>query len=558
VVGTEFCSNSELFWIQPSSSFIIMASSSTNSSSITSGFFESSLSSLFSPRLQRATEATTAAAARTTTTTTEAPEQQPQSASKGILPSSLYRTEHCRFYYSTSNQEARLFEQSLDIYKPIIMEEAEEDETGKEDKPVVVVALVVGSAWMGHRPLVYTGTSWWNSAGPKSIAQLGCVCVCIRHRGAFPLLCCVTTAPTTTTWLAFGKYHNNVLVVVLLPVLLAVVVTSWFREQGGTKGSTAAPALLVLCMMIMIFLAVVVCWTSLMMWMRRGSATFDDMLEDVAEAMVWIQNNPQHLRVVKRRRRRRQDEHQEHENDAASNSMLLLGGYSSGGHVAATLLQRPDIWQRHGLPLPQECLHGALFVSGVMAVHVDDAHNDDKMAAKNSSPIGMALTNLVKYMAFGPPQKQQQLLQNDDNNNNNNNALLPSPLHNVSNSPRIPHLLIGCAHELPFGLPWLDIFFRSRDYTRQVQQLLNVPARYIELPSSLRNNHWTILASNDLKRALVQGLAWLAEQQQQPQGDNKDDVTNMKMKNMVQQQNENTSSSELPDAILDDSSYSEE
>ena len=72
--------------------------------------------------------------------------------------------------------DAVAFEQSLDVYRP-------GDRAGGGGSARPVVALVVGSAWLGHRPEIYLGTSWWNSAGPRAVARLGYTCVCIRHRG---------------------------------------------------------------------------------------------------------------------------------------------------------------------------------------------------------------------------------------------------------------------------------------------------------------------------------------------------------------------------------------
>jgi hypothetical protein len=331
--------------------------------------------------------------------------------------------------------------------------------------------------------------------------------------------------------------------------------------------------------MFLFLLFVIVIVGAILMGMRHGSATMNEMLEDVATAMVWIQNNPQHLTVkMKRRPRKRHDNEQEQEQQmneketttattttTTTRPLFLLGGYSSGGHVAATLLQRPEIWQRHGLPRPEECLDGALFLSGVMATtsvrntNNDEDENDnnhDDLTGANHSRIGIGLTNLVKYMAFGG---------GGGDNNDSESSPLPCPLHNVSNAPRIPHLLIGCAQELPFGLPWLDIFFQSRDYAHQLQQHRQIPARYMELPSGSSllnvNNHWTILASSDLKRALVQGLSWLTEQQEDnmtrtSKNDNKHDIR--KKKNMAQPLDDEKNTSQPPDAILDDSSFSEE
>ena len=86
-------------------------------------------------------------------------------------------------YYYTSNKR---FEQSLDIYRPSI--DKTDDIIKKKD---TVVALVVGSAWLGHRSFVYSPTSWWNSSGPRSVSNLGYICVCVSllYCGMLLLLC---------------------------------------------------------------------------------------------------------------------------------------------------------------------------------------------------------------------------------------------------------------------------------------------------------------------------------------------------------------------------------
>lgn len=75
-----------------------------------------------------------------------------------------------RYYYTTN----KFFEQSLDIYRPLTNAARKQSSS-----PPPIVALVVGSAWLGHRSILYSGTSWWNSSGPKTVAELGYVCVCV-------------------------------------------------------------------------------------------------------------------------------------------------------------------------------------------------------------------------------------------------------------------------------------------------------------------------------------------------------------------------------------------
>lgn len=86
-------------------------------------------------------------------------------------------------YYYTSNKR---FEQSLDIYRP----QSTDNKADSKKKEDTVVALVVGSAWLGHRSFVYSPTSWWNSSGPKSISKLGYTCVCVSLVYGICMLLC--------------------------------------------------------------------------------------------------------------------------------------------------------------------------------------------------------------------------------------------------------------------------------------------------------------------------------------------------------------------------------
>lgn len=255
-------------------------------------------------------------------------------------------TEYKRYYYCSKagnekNGSSKLFEQSLDVYKPI----------GYSSKDLPTVILVVGSGWVGHRAFIYAQTSWWNSSGPQTIASLGCTCVCIRHRGAF---CRIPSAPVV------GQYLAGVLA--LLSAVLGIQKALWV---------TAMLALL------MILLAIG----------GRGSADFEDMVEDVAKALQWLQNNKEVLLLeensilkplkstvsVSNMTRATSessaistssgDEFDSDmkvngatgiENENESDPPFVFGGYSSGGHVAATLLQQSDeYFSRYGLPPPQ-------------------------------------------------------------------------------------------------------------------------------------------------------------------------------------------------------------
>mmetsp|Transcript_8739 Transcript_8739/g.12366 ORF Transcript_8739/g.12366 Transcript_8739/m.12366 type:complete len:369 (-) Transcript_8739:131-1237(-) len=325
------------------------------------------------------------------------------------------KTKFQRYFYAKQNN----FEQSLDIWEPDDL--PYEGEKGRNDLPTVV--LVVGSGWMGHRSVIYSGTSWWNSSGPRTIARLGCVCVCVRHRGGFP------------------QVSAQIAISLLL---LVTSVLSMFVSLDTT---------------FMVVTIICLLW-GLLVLAGRGSASFDNMLEDVADALVWVDRN---RNTVGRLR-----------------SPLVFGGYSSGGHVAASLLQRPDLLASRGLPHPENICDGVLMISGVLAVRPPITAHE----------LPRWLTDITVNAVFGK----------------NRAFNIPSPLHGPL--PRIPHLLVGCRNEV-FGLNWLDLFFCSGAYCKALQ-FKGVRAKFVQISS----DHWNILNSTDLARALEIELPWLCSKHQ--------------------------------------------
>ena len=261
------------------------------------------------------------------------------------------------------------FEQSLDIYRPIVNDCKDKDDDHSDDSDYsddsnscccgkndgLVVLLVVGSGWMGHQPYIYRPCAWWNAAGPRTTAAaLQCPCVCIRHRGAYFQL------PNWTTLLGYGA----------VPLTsIATAVAWWCQDNGGTASLLWWAYLLPLVF-------VLVC--ALLKWSARGSATLNDMVDDVATAIAWVEQHP-HLIFASgdnnqtcRQRQRPQ---------------VVFGGYSSGGHVAATLLQRPaSYWkERHGLASPKELFDAIVYISGVLAVRpVDTSRLDNLPTVSNT------------------------------------------------------------------------------------------------------------------------------------------------------------------------------
>ena len=203
-----------------------------------------------------------------------------------------------RHYYNGNKN----FEESVDVYRP---------RTANDALPLVV--LVVGSAWLGHSATIYRPTSWWNSSGPSSIASLGCVCVCVRHRGAY-----VQPPPPA--------------VVAALVVLVAMAVGCALPHAW--RYTFVAALLLSLALHAL----------------ARGAANHDQMVGDVASALSWVAANRATL---------------------GKQDRMVFGGYSSGAHVATTLLTRPDVLASKGLPSPEKLCDGVLLLSGVLGVRAE-------------------------------------------------------------------------------------------------------------------------------------------------------------------------------------------
>ena len=310
-----------------------------------------------------------------------------------------------RFYYG----ERRGYESSLDVYTP------SEPLPGGAAPPLVV--LVVGSAWLGHRACIYLPTSWWNSAGPQTIASLGAVCVAIRHRGAF-----VQAPPVEAAAL-------------LAAVLFAL----------------AGPAYALGSFLI---------WVALVI-LAHGAVTHEEMLEDVASALKWVEDNRSTLVVP----------------GSPPPKVRIFGGYSSGGHCAASLLQRPDMLKAWGLPVPAAGYDGILMLSGVLGTRSEPPLPASSLSAR----LGAAV---VKRLVFGRDGAEA----------------LPSPVHTAELTPAVPHLLLHCEHEV-FALPVLESALShllcSTTYAAALRAR-GVPVVIRSVPS----DHWFVLGSAELREAL--------------------------------------------------------
>lgn len=335
--------------------------------------------------------------------------------------------------------------------------------SSSQNSKLPLVVLVVGSAWLGHRSIIYTGTSWWNSSGPKAFAKQGCVTVCIRHRGSFP------------------RIHGPLLLPLSCCIALAVAMLlfphSGWQDDNGT--------------IVASMVAVMVGWILLALG-ARGAADFDEMLADVSEALCWVQRHKDSdllrqpsFSSTESFNDEKKEESNTKDTDKKSTTTLVFGGYSSGGHVAATLLQRPHLFRQKGLPEPHEFCDAALFISGVLAVRPPTTPVTTTTSSSTSESTWC--TDLVTTVVFGKEGA----------------AKLPSPLHGVENQPKVPHLLIGCRNEV-FGLNWMDVFFCSRAFCDSLEQR-KVPAKFVQVQS----DHWNILGSKSLANALSTELEWI-------------------------------------------------
>jgi hypothetical protein len=328
-----------------------------------------------------------------------------------------------RYYYS-SQIDDRLFEQSLDVYRP----HAKKYPTVANDNDPVIV-LVMGSGWLGHVWWIYTGTNWWNASGPQLICeQLGYTCISIRHRGGFfrvPPLSSVVVASTTTCG--------------LLGILLGLWMTTTTTSQEPNIFSSNT-----------ILLAGYIYWL-LFLWLfwiflaRQGQGavtTIDEMVQDVEEALGYIQR--QRTKLL---------------NHLGDDAPFVLGGYSSGAHVVATWLSSSSSQQRKDDTQAQLLLDGMnvvgiLYLSGVLSLN---------------SKCGWPMT-MVTWSVFGAPAHT-----------------IPSPLGRSPMTPNLRHLLIGCETEV-FGWTVLDGTFCAQAYQEWLTSQCNMEARCTLLQGFLNNH----------------------------------------------------------------------
>jgi len=396
-------------------------------------------------------------------------------------------------YYYTAN---RLFEQSLDVYRPAA---SASKKTPPSSSSPAVVALVVGSAWLGHRSFVYSGTSWWNSSGPKTVANLGYICVCIRHRGSFMKSLSILTMAFVAIMVAIVAAFTNAIVddSVWVPLEEIVGEKISFGLAGGYM-------LAFLTGLVLIELGGI------------GSANFDDMQSDVMDALSWLNDNEERLHLV--------DASSTHgcgsNADAKSKQRcFIFGGYSSGGHVAATVTQQPHLWKSRNLPPPHIHCDSILYISPVLSTKSHHKMLLEKISSLSSSSSLPSLTPSTsdETSSSGQLSPQSSMTEASVSSSISPTWLTdrvvkavfgvgsntPSPIHTYEKSPLIPHIFLGCRKEM-FGLNWLDTFFCSASYCDLLNSI-GVDSHY----TAVKSDHWNILSSTELSNALRSELEWI-------------------------------------------------
>lgn len=404
-----------------------------------------------------------------------------------------------RHYYTDNG----LFEQSIDIYRPPVAAQ------NSSSLPLPVVTLVVGSAWLGHRSIIYSGCSWWNSSGPKQVAELGCTCVCIRHRGAFPR----TFSPLTLLFVTIKALMLLTLMDWFLgndgwTVLDEIIATHFPTQQASSVpfGRTSVFILTVLFGLLLIQVA------------GMGSATFDQMQNDVMDAVAYLEKNKKRFGLNFSSARTK--------GSNENVSPFVFGGYSSGGHVAATVTQQPHLWKERNLPPPERYCDSLLFLSPVLSTkpytemcrkisssslsmispsssmpslapsenfQANDQNSEGK-ALESSSSMSSSTISSLQSASSPPTWLTSELVKAIFGHAAAQST--PSPIHTYHKSPSVPHTFIGCRNEM-FGLHWLDIFFASPAYCELLKSI-GIESRYLAVDS----DHWNILNSTVLREAL--------------------------------------------------------
>eukprot|EP00980_Cylindrotheca_fusiformis_P019132 scaffold6484_cov78-Cylindrotheca_fusiformis.AAC.1 len=191
---------------------------------------------------------------------------------------------------------------------------------------------------------------------------------------------------------------------------------------------------------------------------QNAATTIDEMTDDVAAALQYVQENSIELGI-------------------SNNSKLIIGGYSSGGHLLATYIngiQQNDIdddSRRRKLNLDR--IVGVLYLSAVFSLD------------------NCWFINILTYIVFGRWSWQMP--------SSSSPMTTISDSYLVTREKQLPHLIIGCQKET-FGIPILDHAFATLEYWDKIkqQQYSKSSSKCVLVPS----NHWCILSSTALTDAL--------------------------------------------------------
>lgn len=183
-------------------------------------------------------------------------------------------------------KDSKNFEQMITIYSNKNDNSNKDDRYDIDDKnrkPIFV--FMMGSAWMGHFPLLYYITNYWNSSIMKNLTKKGYTCISIRHRGAF--------FKPISLYSKYSKY-----------LILFLCITNVFALFN--------------------YLLLVFLWNSIC----NGSADYTTILKDVHDSLTYIDDNYETIT-----------------SKYNGTGEIVLAGYSSGVHVLHNTLISPNFKQ---------------------------------------------------------------------------------------------------------------------------------------------------------------------------------------------------------------------
>jgi len=247
-----------------------------------------------------------------------------------------------------------------------------------------------------------------------------------------------------------------------------------------------------------------------------GAANFEDMQNDVMDALAWCAKNEERLHLT------RTPTPQGLSADGKANRRLFIfGGYSSGGHVAATVSQQPHLWTDRNLCMPHIHCDSILYISPVLSTK---SYSEILLRKVSSLSSTSSLPSLSPSEAGSATEQLSRLSSSTEASSTSSTSptwltnqvvkavfgyhvahTIPSPIHTYEKSPPIPHIFLGCHYEM-FGLDWLDAFFCSPTYSELLSSS-GVESRY----SAVHSDHWSILNSTQLSDALRKELDWIEQ-----------------------------------------------